>query len=213
VRTIVAPLRERYRDRIAEFERNLTARGSDAGPTVVLFGDSISQGHPATELRGRRVFNMGISGDQADHAEAGLLRRVPLVARANPAEVFLLIGINDLNDDKPVETLVSQITAVLDALKSAVPRATIFVQSVLPTSGEFLRLLPNVKAVNERLVPLARSKGCEYADLFTSMSDGDGVLREEFTTDGVHLSEQGYEHWTKLIERAPRTEPAARGAQ
>jgi lysophospholipase L1-like esterase len=209
----LAPLPEHYRNRIATFEKVLAHRKDDTARTLVLFGDSISEGHPAQELRGLPVVNMGISGDEADHPEAGLLRRVPLVARANPAEVFMLIGINDLNSDKAVDTLLAQISEVLDALRSAVPTATIFVQSVLPTSGEFHRLLQNVKAVNKRLKPLAASKGCEYLDLFTAMSDGDAALREELTTDGVHLSEQGYALWTQLIEAAPGKETPARGAQ
>jgi len=77
---------------------------------VVLLGDSITEGHPAKRIAGKRVINMGISGDQIamDGAQGGVRNRVALLAEARPAHVFLLIGINDLGASKPLTLAKSQ---------------------------------------------------------------------------------------------------------
>ena len=180
------------------------ARAGVTDPCLVLFGDSISEGHPAKQLRGLPVVNMGISGDEADSPDGGLLRRIHLVSAVRPAEVFLLIGINDLNNGKSPATLMEQIRAVVSALRAELPATAIYLQSVLPTSAKYLPLLSKVVETNEMLRAYAVGLKMEFVDVFSAMTDETGALRGELTNDGVHLSEQGYIIWTNSIEGAPR---------
>jgi lysophospholipase L1-like esterase len=194
------PYPERYRTRVAQFELQLNSLGTNPPTSLVLFGDSISEANPATRLRGLGVFNMGIGGDEAEHAEGGLHRRVHLVPRANPAEVFMLIGINDLSNNKSPELIASQISSLLETLRDMTPNACIYLQSVLPTSGEYLHLLDGVQKLNALLPAIALETGATYIDLHTAMADERGQLRPELTYDGLHLGPAGYGFWTQLIE-------------
>lgn len=209
---MLPPLREHYRNRIAEIEAELNRLGENPPRSVVLFGDSITECHPARRLRGYPVVNMGISGDEADSETGGLLRRVDLVGRANPAELFMLVGINDLCSGKTPVELIKQIGEVLEALQKAVPAATIFAQTILPTTGEYLHLRQGICEANDLLRREVEKRELPLLDLFTPMSDENGSLRQDLTNDGVHLVSAGYELWTGLMEAAPWLDGVQRGS-
>lgn len=191
-----------YENRLAQIQAALNELISTESATLVLLGDSISECHPAQQLRGRRVVNMGISGDQADHPEGGMLRRVPMIARARPAEVFVLIGINDLNNGKSAQDLAPQQRRVIELLEQTAPTARLFIQSVMPTRGNYRHLLAGVTETNRLLAPFVAERGHTYVDIASEMSDANGELREELTTDGVHLTPAGYDLWTALMGSA-----------
>ncbi|MGI8908921.1 MAG: GDSL-type esterase/lipase family protein [Candidatus Sumerlaeaceae bacterium] len=199
---MLPPFPVHYKNRIAEIESELNSLSGSPAGNIVLFGDSISEMHPATRLRGRPVINMGISGDEAEHPEGGLFRRVNLLTRANPAEIFVLIGINDLNNGKKPDSLAKQVGKVLDAVREIVPAASIYLQTTLPTSGQYLHLLPDVRETNERLSEIAEARRIAFVDVFSAMTNGGGELREELTDDGVHLNDLGYQLWTSVMEAA-----------
>jgi lysophospholipase L1-like esterase len=39
-------------------------------------------------------------------------------------------------------------------------------------------------------------------DLHPQFADGDGMMRRDLTTDGIHLSPQGYELWQAALARS-----------
>ena len=48
------------------------------------------------------------------------------------------------------------------------------------------------------LVQYASENKIDYIDLNSVVSKND-VLQDEYTTDGVHLTLEGYQKWTELI--------------
>lgn len=188
-----------YKVRLGVIDREADSLAKDSGPKLVLLGDSLTESHPAREICGVRVVNQGISGDEADHSECGVLRRADRAGRVQPCCVFLLVGVNDLHNRKPVDTYIEQYAEVLKALRESVT-GLIFVQSVLPTRDFYVRLLPNIKQANVRLQQLAFETGCRWLDLFSLMTDDKGEMRESFTTDGIHLTPPAYEVWTRALE-------------
>lgn len=190
-----------YQNRLREIELALNQLPPDLPPSLVLLGDSISESYTTAQLRGKPVINMGISGDQADHPECGMLRRVPLISRTGAVEVAVLVGINDLNCGKPSAELVRQQKEVLLALGASVPNARLLVHSVIPTCGEYQHLLPLVLETNELLHQTVEELGHDYVDLAAALAGTDGELRQEFTEDGVHLNARGYAVWTDVLER------------
>lgn len=190
----------------AHYERRISHFDSLPGlppgeKTVVLLGDSITEAFPGEHLRGHSLVNLGISGDQTILERQGVLRRLAHVAAANPAEVFLLIGINDLGSGKNVADLVSDHRKVVDALHLTVPGAQLYVQSTLPTSGTFGHLCDKVMEANREIRRITQLKGIPYIDLFSIMSDQRLYLREDFTIDGLHLNEAAYIVWRDTLEQ------------
>ena len=164
---------------------------------AVFFGDSITcDGNFDKLFPVLKVVNLGVYGDTL----GDLLRRVPEVKAENPARVFLLGGINSLRPDN-VEECLSQYVRLLDALKSACPRARIVVQSVLPVGAELDpdgRENEAVCRFNEGLEKLAGEKGCAWANLWAAY-EKDSVLDPALTRDGLHLNFNAYGLWAQAV--------------
>ena len=193
-----------YHSRLAQMEKDVDATLTENRPVLVLLGDSISEGNPATVIAGHRVVNMGISGDKiAMEPDGGVLRRIGVVARARPAHVFLMIGVNDFwhTPPKPLEAAKQDYARVAAALTAAVPRARVWFLSTFPTGGDKARMMADIRPLNDHVRALAARHGATYVDMGPHLGDESGELRGDFTGDGVHLTPAGYAAWTGEMER------------
>lgn len=185
-----------------QIAREVESLPADTTRTVVLFGDSISEGHPIKQIAGYRVINQGISGDVTDAGTtvSGLASRLEFVKKARPAHVFLMIGINDLGSSVPVDRLEKNYVALVTQLRKTVPDAKIHLESILPTSMGLAFHNANVIEMNRRIRRFARANGLDYLDLHSLMKDEKGELRAAYTDRGLHLVKPGYDVWTKALE-------------
>lgn len=202
-----APRRARvtkFQERCAQIEKDLASLTAETTSTIVLLGDSITEQNQTKQLAGMRVVNQGIGGDQIDipTSNAGVRRRLHLVAQARPSDVFLMIGINDLWwSGKTVDEAKADYTSLVKALPAAVPNARIHIESVLPTSGQYAYLNPKVVELNKHIQQLASESRLDYIDLVPLMQDEKGELRKELTTDGIHLTAEGYKVLMGVLEQ------------
>ncbi len=200
---------EHYPLRLGEIRQDITTLPTDASSSLILLGDSLSEQNPAAELAGFSVVNMGISGDEIEHPEGGVLGRLDLLPPVRPAHVLLLIGINDLNNSrKSVDNIASQYQNLVQAVRSAVPAAALHLLYLLPTRDAFSRLMPDVKALNAGIMRIARGNGLPLADTFSALLDDAGALCAEFTEDGLHLNAVGYEALNEALEEHLRATAA-----
>lgn len=168
---------------------------------AILAGDSLSLRFPSGKLSGYRVLNQGISGETT----AGLLRRLNVFDQTQPNVIFVMIGINDLLRGRLDSEILEDQRQVIRNLKTAHPDAKIVMQSVLPHAVEQvtwegrdrLLALPNhrIKALNERIEAIAQAESVDFFNLYPLFADSQGDLRRELSSDGLHLSVQGYEVW------------------
>jgi lysophospholipase L1-like esterase len=192
-----------FRDRVASFTKTI----NDHPPTtetVVLLGDSITEGLNVAQLAGYPVMNEGVSGDRIENPEThtGIRNRLDLVAKARPAVVAVLIGINDFwGNGKDVATVEQEFRATLPELRAAVPNARIVVQSILPTRVPDKSLQTKVDEMNRKLPAIVASIKGEFLLLDPVMKAADNEIRQEYTTDGIHLTPAGNDAWVKTLER------------
>ncbi len=189
--------------RRAQIRSELAALPASTTRTVVLLGDSITEGHPIRRVGGYRVINQGISGDVTDSGTSvsGLASRLDWVRQARPAHVFLMIGINDLGSSIPVPRLEKNYVALVNRLRHLVPDATIHLQSILPTSRVCAHLNAGVVEMNRRICRYARARGLDYVDLHTLMKNEKGELRDDYTDLGLHLVRPAYDVWGRVLEQ------------
>ncbi|MBW4467223.1 MAG: lysophospholipase [Pegethrix bostrychoides GSE-TBD4-15B] len=172
----------------------------------ILAGDSISLWFPNELLPSQRHWlNQGISGETS----AGLLRRLNLFDQTQPQTIFVMIGINDLLNGISDQTLLDNQQLILQALQAAHPQAQIVLQSILPhaevSSWEGrsrLQAISNqrIQALNAQLEEMARQAGAYFLDLYPLFATPEGYLRPELSTDGLHLSPQGYQTWSIALQ-------------
>ncbi len=173
---------------------------------TILAGDSLSLWFPSEMLLPERNWlNQGISGETSQ----GLLNRLELFDNTQPEAIFVMIGINDLIRDVKDETILANQQLIVRYLQRVHPRSKIVVQSILPHSAEKatwegrdrLLAIPNsrIREINERLKAIAKEEDVVYLDLYPLFADDRGNLKPELTTDGLHLSPQGYLVWRNAL--------------
>ncbi|NEQ49225.1 MAG: lysophospholipase [Leptolyngbya sp. SIO3F4] len=173
---------------------------------TILLGDSLSLWFPAELLPGRRVWmNQGISGEKTH----SLLDRLHLLDVADVDTIFLMIGINDLIWGQSDQQFLANYRNIMDYLVQQHPETQVVVQSILPhgaeaatwESRELLLNLPNerIRAMNQSLEKIANDYDAHYLELYPIFATGEGKLRPDLTTDGLHLNREGYLVWRAAI--------------
>jgi lysophospholipase L1-like esterase len=173
---------------------------------VVLLGDSITEGFEVSKyFPGRRILNRGIGADvignsmPADDPRGVLQRLDNSVFDCAATDLFILIGINDLNSGRTVDSMEAGYRELLKRLREKRPDLRIFVQSVLPTRGTHAKQNAPVVEFNQRLKNFAPEYGCTFLDLHSLLRDAEGQLKAEFTEDGLHLTEPAYLVWREQV--------------
>ncbi|MEH2381575.1 MAG: SGNH/GDSL hydrolase family protein [Nostoc sp.] len=174
---------------------------------TILAGDSLSLWFPPELLpEGKNWLNQGISGETSN----GLLKRLNIFDRTQPEVIFVMIGINDLIRGMSDRVILDHQRQIISYLRKMHPTAQIVVQSILPHGAEEatwkgrekLLIVANsrIRELNQQLQSISTKKGVKYLDLYPLFTNKQGNLRREFTTDGLHLSPEGYIVWRSALQ-------------
>lgn len=177
-------------------------------PRIVFVGDSLTEGGRWQEwFPDVEAVNLGRGGDTTE----GLIDRLDEVVELDPETIVLLIGTNDVANRRAVEQVVRNIETILANLHQALPDARILVQSVLPRGAEYAEFL---REINRHVWQFAATVKAHYLDLWPALAVDDGQLNPDYTDDGLHLNEAGYEAWLSElvpgVERVRDLPPASR---
>ena len=174
---------------------------------VVFMGDSITEEwsklYPSY-FENRSYINRGIGGQTTPQM---LIRFKQDVVDLMPTVVVILAGTNDIAGN----TGPSNVKMITDNIFSMATIATandiqVVLSSVLPVyryewSPEIVNPPSTIYAVNECLKEFSESNGFYYLDYFSEMVDNRKGLNKEYTTDGVHPNEKGYELMSAIAEK------------
>lgn len=178
-------------------EAKAVEAGQGSNRLTVLVGDSLSMWLPPDLLpRDRFWLNQGISGDTT----AGILQRLHFFADTRPTTIHLMAGINDLKNGASDADVINNLREIMVRLQQQHPQAQIVVHSILPTRWP---QLPSgrIRRINGYVQFLAQQQGVEFLDLQSTFADAEGNLRLELTSDGLHLSPQGYQLWQLALQQ------------
>jgi lysophospholipase L1-like esterase len=167
---------------------------------IVFLGDSLTDSCEWQEFfRNAAIKNRGISGDTTK----GILNRIDEVVEVQPQKLFIMIGINDINQGREVDAILSDYEVILRTFKERIPQTQVFVQSILPVNNQkFVNIGVNKKVmeINSKLREFSQKFSFQYIDLYSGFLDGNNQLDARYTIDGIHLNGQGYLAWKKMIE-------------
>lgn len=192
---------EHYYHRMLEFENEPPITEND----IVMLGDSKTENGSdwSALLSWKHVRNRGIIGDEA----MGVYDRLYQILPGKPKKIYLLLGGNDISHNLSADSVVTLLTKVIDKIQSESPQTKLYLQSLLPINESFGRyklmvgktdLIPEI---NKMLENIAAQKKIQYINLFPYFVEkGTNILRKELTNDGIHLTKEGYEIWSKLIK-------------
>jgi lysophospholipase L1-like esterase len=190
---------DHYAKRVARFDADPIAPGS-----IVFLGNSITEGGRWKKLTGdSSAVNRGIGGD----ITFGVLKRVNEIVAAKPSKLFLLIGINDIGKDIPDAVIADNIRQIIDRFKRESPNTKVYVQSILPVNPTITNFPQHydkndhVKKTNEHIRNVVTQTKVTLIDTFSLFSDDQGLLKQQFTQDGLHLNNDGYSLWVNHLRK------------
>ena len=176
---------------------------------ILLLGDSITDFYNTRSfLSDLRVYNRGFSGNRSDQLVDALPHTLGLL---HPEKIVILIGANDIGHGFDNAHVLKNLQITYDYIQKRAPGVPVILVSVMPSNPadkadmpnhyEFTSVRPNEKilALNAELRPFAEAHGWTYLDANPHMQDERGYLREEYTLEGLHFVDPGYEQYTKLL--------------
>ena len=173
-------------------------------PDNYLFlGDSLTDYFDLeTYFPNQPVVNSGIAGNTTDQILASMKTRV---YDYNPSKIFLLIGTNDLRDGKSQEAVVQNIEKIIEEIQINRKQAEIFVESLYPVNASVssavgIRSNETIQNINAQLQEYCNEEDLTYIDLYAKLQDEQGNLQTQYTVDGLHLNDAGYQVVAKVLQ-------------
>ncbi|NLX17752.1 MAG: hypothetical protein GXY53_00515 [Desulfobulbus sp.] len=181
----------------ARHEQTLAGSGMYDEHVIVFFGDSqIDLWWMAPSFGALPIVNRGVSGDWAGKAVHRFDRDV---LSLKPKLLIMLIGTNDIGNGRTVEEVVADIDDMLG--RAAEQNIPILLCSVLPVRGVYLENHPVevLLRLNNGLKALSQKYNAGYVDFYSHLAGADGLLKKEYTSDGLHPSRLGYMEMTRVL--------------
>lgn len=171
--------------------------------TAKLFiGDSMTEGFQLEKFfSDPNLVNMGISGDFT----SGVFRRLDLVKKLQPKQVYVMIGINDILKKVPQKQIIENYGNIIKRILEYAPNAEVFIQSNLPTlnmggSAEVNKtVVEKVNDLNMFLQGQCIAYDITFVNLYPQFTTPSQELNATYTDDGLHLNEKGYAVWASEI--------------
>lgn len=173
---------------------------------VVFAGSSLMEMFPINKLLEEHgddtvIYNRGIGGFVSQE----LLDNIDTcILDLHPSRVFINIGTNDLsNPDIPIQQLMDTYDAILTAIEEQNPQVEIYLMAYYPVNyeaaeesmKECLKVRTNEKIItaNAEVEKLAAKHNQKYIDINRNLKDEQGRLKAEYTIEGLHIKDIGYQ--------------------
>lgn len=198
-------LKKYYKDKLydiahREYDKN----------NIVLLGDCLVDNMDITKYFPNTViYNNGISGDTTSTLKETLYKRC---IKYKPSKVFVSIGSNDFGyDGNSVKDTYNNIVDIVDEIKKRSRDTEIILVTVIPVNianADYIRrdLVDNrdnyeISMLNYYLKNFARKNRIKILDIYKYLKNDFDQLDLDYTFDGYHLNDSGYQVVTKLIKQ------------
>lgn len=200
-------------NKVKVIEREVTKEVMVVDDNYLFLGDSITEWYDLDKYYSNLpVVNSGISG----YTTSSILENLDkMVYKYNPSKVFILIGINDLELKVSNDVVVDNIKKIIKNIKNNRRYSKIYIESIYPINNSDNEVISydvingnrknaDILEINEKLVKLADEEDITYIDVYSELIDDDGLLKLEYTIDGLHLSDDGYKKVTEVLKKYVR---------
>ncbi len=146
------------------------------------------------------VLNRGFGGSHIEHS---INQLELLVLKHKPRAVVLYAGDNDIARGKTIERVVADFETFVAGIKEALPETKIYFLSIKPCKSRWKNVETNIKT-NQAISAICKKDSMlGYIDIWDATLGEDGMPNDElFRSDALHLSDAGYEVWSKIVMKA-----------
>ena len=185
---------QEYRDTKFAIYAEENARYDDYEIDVAFIGDSLTDGYNLEKYYPEyKVSNRGIGGETT----YGLLERLDIsVYQLKPKVIVMLIGANNF------KTMFEDYEDLIIGIKTNLPDTKLVICSLTSMGGEHWGKNNQLAAFNNvKIKAYANKYDCPFVDLYTPLLHMEtNEIYEHYTTDGGHLTAEGYEVLTSAIK-------------
>lgn len=160
---------------------------------IAFIGDSLTDGYDVEKYYPEfKVENRGIGGETTH----GLLARLDVsVYQLKPKVIVMLIGANNF------KTMFEDYEDIIIGIKENLPDTKLVICSLTSMGGEWGKNNQLAAFNNVKIKAYAEKHGCPFVDLYTPLLNMEtNEIFEHYTTDGGHLTAEGYEVLTSAIK-------------
>jgi lysophospholipase L1-like esterase len=150
----------------------------------------------AVAFPGKRIINRGFGGSEL----SDVIHFYEQVIRPYSAKkIFLYAGDNDIAYGKSADQVFQDYKELVALLRADLPDSELIFISIKPSKLRWEKWSIMVDA--NRLVHdyAAKHHNLDYADLAAPLLDSDGMPKDVFVDDGLHLNEEGYRLWQETL--------------
>jgi Lysophospholipase L1 and related esterases len=159
----------------------------------VFLGDSITKGLSAYHIldEAKVYAEVGIGTKKAKEL-------VDLAAKQNPKRIFIMIGINDVGSYTTGQ-FANYYSSLINSVKTKCPNAKIYVQTILPVSGQATQKNPSlsnsrINEFNSAILQISKNENVGFIN--TS-----ALVNENFyARDGIHYKPTFYPNWLNFLK-------------
>ena len=193
--------RDYYRKRVNAFKEEHLSTGK-----IIFLGNSITEYGEWEKLLGdSTVVNRGIAADNT----YGVLERLDDIIVRKPSKLFVEIGLNDVAQEIPSDSIVANIVRIVSRCRQSSPGLKVYVHGLSPTNDNCKKYYPQcfgkndlARAVNQKLVKEAETNSFTFIDLYKLFEDKEGNLDKKYAReDGLHLNDLGYKTWIAYLRK------------
>jgi len=172
-------------------------------PSIIMFGNSlISRGNWQQLLSREDINNRGIAGDMLPC----LCKRLKYLKNKNAKIWFIEAGINDLQRASG-EQLLDNYKEIVDFVKAenSIPVIVLInylskkVNAIKMHTTDYRVVNHKIKELNTLVIKYAQENNLDYIDLNPFIASDSLEIKDEYTTDGLHLSAAAYLVWAREI--------------
>ncbi|MDO4996167.1 MAG: GDSL-type esterase/lipase family protein, partial [Bacilli bacterium] len=160
-------------------------------------------------------YHLAVSGE-TDLTSTDLLDNLrKYVYNYNPSKVIIQVGITDfIRYDKEEDIKTSEnIKSIIKEIKTNRPYAEIYIMSIYPINDsdndkveyKLVKNLYNekIEKVNSEIKDICKNNSVTYIDAHSALLDSDKkMLNIDYTSDGLHLNDEGYKVVSRKITEA-----------
>jgi lysophospholipase L1-like esterase len=122
--------------------------------------------------------------------------KVSLAKQYNPKTISIMAGTNDVFHPRyRLDETLLDFKEMLDAAQDVSDSCIVTLPPLtrIPSASE------SIAELNSRIKPLIQNSKCRIIDLNPFLAPN-GILLDQYTTDGVHLSPKAYDEWARQLK-------------
>ena len=152
---------------------------------------------PAVDFNNPMILNRGFGGSQI----IDLIENFDqVILNYHPKKIIIYSGDNDIQEGKSPEIVFGDFCTLYGMIKAKLPDTEVYYLAIKPSLNRWGKVLEMQKANTMIHEYLNTKNNGTYVDVFSPMIGLSGKpLEKWFVEDGLHMSAEGYELWTKIL--------------